>query len=261
MAIKPYRGRSRDRLTAIINAQNPTSRLEGVDFTYGPVQTWTGPLDSNTRVILTPIPANTYTGPIPITYKRLPIQAILQLPVDERRTLVVEDIPFSTHTILSEINDAYGLDLEATEVDEITYSTDPATVTLRIKNGNYAWLPSEVELPARYIYDVSEVVTGQPTGFDNPSLTDISSSTTAILAGFENQPLISITSFIANPISGFENIPTVDIGTHIPNSMNSFDNPINLPELGFISVLDGFNIVETDLFIATELSGFTYNPV
>lgn len=255
MPIKPYRGRSKDRLTAIINAQNTTPRVEGVDFEYGPVQVWSGPIDSNTRVILTPIPQDVYIGPVPITYKRRAISILMSLPPTERRTLVIQNFPFTTHGIISEINDAYGLDLVVGEIENISYQTDSQTVTLRILAGNYAWLPSEVELPASYVYDISTIVANPLTGFENPTPTEIDTIIGNVLSGFDNQDIIDIVNIINNPLSGFENQDLIELSSVINNPLSGFDNPNYVPDLGFAYLVNGLYQAD-DLFIVTELEGF-----
>lgn len=256
MPIKPYRGSSRERLTAIINAQNLTPRVDGVDFEYGPPEIWSGPINSNTRVILTPLPPNVYIGPWPITYKRLPIGALLLLPVEEKRNLVVQDFPFSTHSILAEINDAYGLNLAEDEVEDIAYEGDPATVTLRILDGNYAWMPSEVQLPVNYIYDVNDVISNPLDGFDNPPLVDVNDILANPLDGFDNPPLIDVADIISNPLDGFDNPALFDVNDILANPLPGFDNPDYVPELGFAYLINGF-YEDDSLFIDDTLDGFS----
>lgn len=255
MPIKPYRGRSKDRLTAIINAQNPYPRTEGVDFAYGPVQEWSGPIDSNTRVVLTPIPQETYIGPVPVTYTRQPISILAQLPQTERRTLIVQNFPFTTHGILAEINDAYGLDLTTDEIQNISYTTDAPTITLRILAGNYAWLASEIELPASYIYNLSSVIGNPLSGFENDTLVEISTIIGQTLNGFDNQDKFEISSIIGNPIPGFDNQDLLELSAIVNTPLNGFDNPDFVPDLGFNYLINGLYVAD-DLFIVNELEGF-----
>lgn len=231
MPIKPYRGASRDRLTAIINAQNRTPRVEGTDFSYGAVEEADGPMRSNTRVTLTPIPPNKFIRPVTVTYKRIPISALLLLPPTERRNIVVETAPFTTRGLIAEINLAYGLDLAATEIDNISYSEAGASLTLRILPGNYAWLPGEVQLPVTRLYNINSIIGNVLAGFDDPATLPGLDFDTLIDGLYKDQTL-----FVTDLLAGFGQGPRG-------------------PALEFKTLINGLKKDRT-LFITETLDGF-----
>lgn len=145
--LKPYGGLSNDRLTAIVNADNPgTAVQEGVDFTYGEPRTYADSLGRNTAVTLTPVAGTHYTESQDIHYWRLPISVLGLLPAGFVQPVVIESLPFSIHASLAAINEALGVDLTPDEVEDVTYSEEQATYTLTAIGANsLAWIDSTFE--------------------------------------------------------------------------------------------------------------------
>lgn len=160
---KPYGGLSNDRLTAIINADNPSTPVqEGVDFTYGQPRAYADSLGRNTVVTLTPVVGTHYVGSEDIHYWRLSIDVLSLLPAGFVQQVVIDSLPFSIHASLAAINEALGVDLTPDEVVDATYSEEQATYTLTVIGGtSLAWLDStfefQIRLPSQDI-PLSEVI-------------------------------------------------------------------------------------------------------
>ena len=164
MAItQPYGGLSNDRLTALINADNPaTPVVEGVDFSYGLPQDYSDGTGRNTEVTLTPVAGTHYTSPEDVHYTRLPINVLGLLPAGFVKQVVIDSFPFSIHGSLDAINAALGVDLTPDEVEDTTYPEEQSTYTLHTLGAvSLAWLDStyefQVRLPSQDI-PLSEVI-------------------------------------------------------------------------------------------------------
>lgn len=139
--IKPYEGLSRDRLTNLINSDNNTSLVEGVDFTYSTLTIQSGPNGRNTAVNVIPVDDTTFQ-PSTVRFYRLNISVLSLLPEGEINLVDVPDLPFTTHDILANINLSLGLNLVEEEVENITYDEVRSEYPLTIVQGSFAWLPS-----------------------------------------------------------------------------------------------------------------------
>lgn len=149
--LRPYGGLSNDRLTAIINADNPgTAVQEGVDFTYGEPRAYADAQGRNTVVTLTPVSGTHYAQPEDVHYWRLPISVLSLLPVGFVQPVTIESLPFSIHASLDAINEALGVDLTPDEVVDVTYSEEQQTYTLTaIGSNSLAWYDSTFEFQIR----------------------------------------------------------------------------------------------------------------
>lgn len=149
-SIKPYDGLSGDRLTDLINLDNSSSLVQGVDFTYGPVTVINGNNGRNTAIDVLPTDTESHSEST-VKYIRLPISIMGLLPVGEVDSVDVDALPVTTHDLLPRINAALGLSLTEDEVQNIEYTQVLATYPLTIVDGNIAWLPStynfKVNLP------------------------------------------------------------------------------------------------------------------
>jgi hypothetical protein len=160
---QPYGGLSNDRLTALINANNPTTPVvEGVDFSYGPPRDYSDGAGRNTEVTLTPVAGTHYTNQENVHYTRLPIDVLSLLPVGFVRPVVIDSFPFSIHSSLDAINAALGVNLIPDEVEDTTYSEEQASYVLHVLGStSLAWLDStyefQVQLPNQDI-PLSEVI-------------------------------------------------------------------------------------------------------
>lgn len=143
--LTPYEGRSVDRLVSMINADNQTDYVIGTDcnIASGPLVVTAGPDGRNTKVLIDPLPASGYTEQQEVFYWRLGIDALSRLPVGSVDAIERPTIPFTTHEVLDTLNAALGLDLIASEVENLTYTQEASEYPLTIKAGaSYAWLPS-----------------------------------------------------------------------------------------------------------------------
>lgn len=149
--IKPYAGKSNDRLTTLINADNRliaeeageeyVDLVEGVDFTYGIMAAAVGPGGRNTKIEIIPTDLDNFTTSTP-GYTRLSIDTLSQLPEDYTDPLEILTYPFSIHDILDEINAALGLDLTPEEVVNTVINTPAMRHPLTINATSVAWIAS-----------------------------------------------------------------------------------------------------------------------
>lgn len=138
---KPYSGTSKDRLVALINSDNGTNLQEGVDFVFGPVTSHSGKNGRNTRIKIIPIDTETYSERS-VDYKRLSINVINNLPPGFIERVEINTLPFTTHSILEDINEALGLDLTEDEVVDELHETSSFEYPLKIRSTSLAWLAS-----------------------------------------------------------------------------------------------------------------------
>lgn len=138
---KPYQGLSNNRLTELINKDNNTTLVEGVDFNYGTLSVKASSGGRNTSIELNPADTNQFT-PVTVNYTRLQIGVLDLLPKEMKDYVNLPSLPVSTHDILEEINRALGLNLTTSEVQNIEYTDNAAKLPLTILAGSLAWLPS-----------------------------------------------------------------------------------------------------------------------
>ncbi|MCK9235002.1 MAG: hypothetical protein M0R77_01230 [Gammaproteobacteria bacterium] len=139
----PYKGKSVDRVAALMNETNETEYVLNVDFTLGQMRIAAEAggntvLDYNSNV----------EGKLSsyVIYTRLPISVL-----NNRSDLDVVDIPtfpFTTHEVLDLINEALGLDLEPSEVINETHTTRLPDYPLKVNASSLAWLPSTYRFKA-----------------------------------------------------------------------------------------------------------------
>lgn len=162
--IKPYKGLSNDRLTDLINSDNGTTLVEGVDFNYGPVTESAGTGGRNTAIELIPTDTTQYTSSV-VRYTRLPIHVMGLLPEGEVDSVEISELPFTIHQILPKINEALGLDLTPDEVLNTTHTQRHSVYPLTILPGSLAWLPStyyfKVELDGVILMENGEPILTQ----------------------------------------------------------------------------------------------------
>lgn len=148
MAIKPYSGSSDTRLENLINANNAEQVFQGVDYTFDIPGVNTTSEPGNTAVVLKPIETDKYRNTT-ITYDRLPLSVLSDLPSGEITPVQVSALPFSIHDILTDINSALGLDLSTEEVEDKIYTEKQDTYVLSVKQ-SLAWLDSSFAFPAEH---------------------------------------------------------------------------------------------------------------
>lgn len=136
----PYKGTSAERLIQMINLDNGKNYQLGVDVHFGPPIHHIDQDGRNTRVTVTPAAQSNYLTPEDVYYWRLSLTVLDELPPGHVRKVVVPGFPFSTHSILDQINDALGLDLSPEEVANYTYESEQALYRLDImSNVSLAW--------------------------------------------------------------------------------------------------------------------------
>lgn len=209
----PYSGKSKDRLTSLLNAANTAARSENVDFTYGTPEAIAsnGTLE-NTKVLLTPVAGTPYYGAVEAYYTRLPITVLGNLPSGELAPVVVENVPFYTHDILPQINAALGLDLTTDEVVNDLFMNRETSYTLTISDKSLAWTPSVYVYDAvpRIIDEIGNYIGDPLNGFATPAAGDILSSFSSVTNGWTgliSGGLVYGAHLIAEMGDMWENIP------------------------------------------------------
>lgn len=139
MADKPYQGSSEQRLVDLINSDNNTNLVLGVDYTFGELSEYSDAAGRNTQIVLLPLPPSGHKKEQTVFYRRLPIDVLADLP-SEMVEAVPVNIPFTIHEVLPEINNKLGLALTEEEVVDATYDTGHARYPLVISAGSKAWL-------------------------------------------------------------------------------------------------------------------------
>lgn len=136
---QPYRGTSNQRLVDIINATNGKNLQEGVDFRFGVPKSVSEDEGFNTRIRLHRLNAN-YGSDVDIEYTRQPISVLNELP---ERWIITPNVraPFYIHDVLTEINQAIGLDLLPHEVENTYYPEELDAYRLTITESSLAWQP------------------------------------------------------------------------------------------------------------------------
>lgn len=153
---KPYGGSSRQRLTDLINATNGESLIEGIDFEYGAMIPSSNKSGSNTRIVLRSLRDDRVDTEV--HYARLGIDVLAHLPPEFMHEVVISELPFTIHQKLSEINEALGLDLEVSEVEDTHFQDERDEYPLRIaSNQSVAWLDSEYKFKVTRAMDLMRV--------------------------------------------------------------------------------------------------------
>lgn len=146
----PYIGASFDRLTALINHDNGTNLVEGVDFTYERIDEVFGNPNYNSKAILK-VPEDSDKTDATVFFNRLPIADVLD-SLESPPEVEIQSFPFTIHSILDDINTALGLNLDPSEV--VNWNYDQASGDNKYKLqmlDSPAWLPaSELYFTGNY---------------------------------------------------------------------------------------------------------------
>lgn len=147
---KPYAGASDQRLTALINKDNNSALVLGVDFTFGRPQPFSDFQGRNTKVALAPLKGKPpFTDPEFLHYTRLALTHLDNLPAGWVQPVAVPSVPFKLRDILANINYALGLNLSADEIVDTTYDAVLAKYRLPIDEGvSLAWIDSDFSFDA-----------------------------------------------------------------------------------------------------------------
>lgn len=158
--VKPYKGQSLARLIELIeNAQPiPLPQQATLELGIPTAEDAAGTTGVDAVVI---IPQDDRLPAVKLTYIRLSLDVLKDLPAGE--LLDFDDVvyPTSTHKILDIINDRLGLDLLAEEVEDIDLPTAPLEMPVKILEGNYAWIPG------LYYFPLLNLPNGVRTTMDN----------------------------------------------------------------------------------------------
>lgn len=149
--VKPYSGTSAARLATIINQSNLSNFNLGVDYTLGTPVPSVGANGRNTSLVFTPTNFQVYQ-PQTIRYTRLSLAVLGNLPSEEILPVTITQVPFTIVGILPAINEALGLNLQASEVYNEQFTTVLPTYRLKIRDNNasLAWVDSEFYFTANH---------------------------------------------------------------------------------------------------------------
>lgn len=160
--MRPYGGSSLARLAKMINDDNATQLIPGVDYTLGPPLAYTDTEGRNTQVVLTPLVATATKVAQNVHFWRLDLAVLGELPPGYIQPVVIDTVPFTIHQILPQLNQALGLDLTESEVVNTQYTVPQAAYTLQIRNENsLAWTGAygfQAQFPEPYI-PLSDIIT------------------------------------------------------------------------------------------------------
>ncbi len=144
--LKPYSGTSLNRLVLEINRSNELHLVHGVDFLLSQPMAISKNNGHNTKVTFIPLVFNQGFKEQDISYRRLDIAVLDNLPSGTVKPVLIDTLPTSTHAILDSINEALGLDLVKEEVADNHYPPPEVLSTnyaLTInENVSYSWIGS-----------------------------------------------------------------------------------------------------------------------
>lgn len=137
----PYAGESSQRLVDLLNQANGTNYELDVDFTFGPIEAYSGSIARNTRIRVIPIRPG-FTEQY-IYFNRLSINALSRRPEGALDNVPIDSLPVNIHEKLDDINEALGLNLAPEEVQAAIYDDVRDEYPLTILPGaSHAWIPS-----------------------------------------------------------------------------------------------------------------------
>lgn len=140
--IKPYRGKSKDRLNAMIRATTVPAIPRDISLQISDEIKQEKKDNTNSAVDVQAVMQHSISEPITLRYRRLNVGHLKYLPNGE--LLPYENIVFPTtvHQILPIINEALGINLHWSEViNDIIESIPPNGLTIRVNENSHAWLP------------------------------------------------------------------------------------------------------------------------
>ena len=138
--IKPYRGKSKERLNAMIRATTVPAIPKDITLLISDTVEQEQGQNTNSKVDVRAVMSHGVSAPITLKYRRLNIGMLKRLPNGE--LLPYKDIAFPTtvHQILPIINEALGVDLHWSEVINDRVDSIPANgLTIRINENSHAW--------------------------------------------------------------------------------------------------------------------------
>lgn len=139
--IKPYRGKSKERLNALIRGSTVPSIPQDITLLIDDVVRKQQEENTNTEVDVRAVMLHGTSEPITLKYRRLNIGHLKHLPTGELVPFENISFPTTVHAILPIINEALGVNLQWQEVinDRID-SIPPNGLTIRVNEASHAWL-------------------------------------------------------------------------------------------------------------------------
>lgn len=150
--IMPYAGTSHSRLSELIKKSQPTQLPAGVTFEFRNVVAPPSTTPGDTKATVTPFLKGVPKPAQDVSYYRLPLDVLYELPEGELLPLEYIVWPTTLHEQLPYINERLGLDLLPEEVENYSITQQPVRITLNILPGNLAWIPGP------YYFNVDNVL-------------------------------------------------------------------------------------------------------
>lgn len=146
-----YAGKSSERLVSLINHDNNTNLMVGVDFVFGTPKVYEDAV-RNTRVELIAIASTNYAHD-EVYYTRLNIDRLVEPVNYQKHPVRLDTLNTTTHEILGRINSAFGIDLDEHEVVNEPITHYQTHYTLKITQYSLAWLESDLVFKAHHAID------------------------------------------------------------------------------------------------------------
>lgn len=141
--IKPYGGTSLARLSELIRVSQQPILPENVKYSFSDLMGGMDHSEGDTVVTVVASIGTRVDDPVVVHYRRLDIGILAQLPDGFVLPVPVVEVPFTTHAILPQINEALGLELTTDEVLNETFTEQLETYPLTISgNKSFSWVDS-----------------------------------------------------------------------------------------------------------------------
>jgi len=142
--IKPYSGKSLDRLVTELLTANDLHLDYGKDFLFSPPRSISpDSAQRNTEVTFTPLIWDGQFEEQVLSYTRLNLNVLKHLPPGSILEVRIPTLPVNARRILPQINEALGLDLIAEEIEDTRYPPDVLRTGLKVKidpSKSYGWI-------------------------------------------------------------------------------------------------------------------------
>lgn len=140
--IAPYKGTSHDRLCALIKEAQILPMPPTVTFTFTEPVDEPSYGDGGTSVGMEfHIPPSYTSQQVAISYYRLSLEVLKNLPYGELLAFDGIEYPTSSHKIIDRINHALGLDLLVDEIEDLDLLERPSRMPIHITERCLAWVP------------------------------------------------------------------------------------------------------------------------
>ncbi len=141
--ITPYVGTSQARLAELIRSAQQPPLPTAVQYAFSNLRLGTSSVDGATDVTVVASIGPRTDPPQDVSYERLSIDVLSLLPPEFIETVPAQQVPFSIHDILPQINTALGINLLPEEVVDEVFTESREVYPLTIsETASYAWYGS-----------------------------------------------------------------------------------------------------------------------